>query len=116
MLTRLTELAAVSLIDYIAVSGSIETNVLEYVDHLHEHFESPCTINARGRYNVSPSSSINFSVSIKPGWNFSLHAQVPLDPDEGYSVEFKAASKAEFTFPGGSYWSSPEAKKAHGLE
>ena len=41
-----------SLIDYIAVSGTMERNVLEFVDHLHEHFVTPCSINARGRYNV----------------------------------------------------------------
>jgi L-fuconate dehydratase len=49
-----------SLIDYIAISGTMERNVLEYVDHLHEHFVHPCSINDQGRYNV------------------------PLDPDEGY--------------------------------
>ena len=41
-----------SLIDYIAVSGSMERNVLEFVDHLHEHFINPCSINKNGRYNV----------------------------------------------------------------
>jgi L-fuconate dehydratase len=41
-----------SLIDYIAISGSMERNVLEYVDHLHEHFLYPCSINDNGRYNV----------------------------------------------------------------
>ncbi|KAK7051096.1 hypothetical protein VNI00_005208 [Paramarasmius palmivorus] len=41
-----------SLIDYIAISGTMERNVLEFVDHLHEHFLTPCSINSRGRYNV----------------------------------------------------------------
>ncbi|KIO22313.1 hypothetical protein M407DRAFT_15711 [Tulasnella calospora MUT 4182] len=43
-----------SLIDYIAVSGSMERNVLDlkYADHLHEHFVYPCTLNSKGRYNV----------------------------------------------------------------
>ena len=41
-----------SLIDYIAISGTMERNVLEFVDHLHEHFVTPCSINSRGRYNV----------------------------------------------------------------
>ena len=35
----------------------MERNVLEYVDHLHEHFLYPCSINERGRYNV-PGSPI----------------------------------------------------------
>ena len=30
----------------------MERNVLEFVDHLHEHFLYPCSINAQGRYNV----------------------------------------------------------------
>ncbi|HSP57778.1 MAG TPA: enolase C-terminal domain-like protein, partial [Halomonas sp.] len=31
----------ISLFDYIAVSGSLDGRVLEYVDHLHEHFVDP---------------------------------------------------------------------------
>lgn len=45
-------LAFASLIDYIAISGTMERNVLEFVDHLHEHFLYPCSINKNGRYNV----------------------------------------------------------------
>ena len=30
----------------------MERNVLEFVDHLHEHFLYPCSINKNGRYNV----------------------------------------------------------------
>ena len=41
-----------SLIDYVVVSGTMERNVLEFADHLHEHFVNPCTINGHGRYNV----------------------------------------------------------------
>lgn len=70
---------AVSIIDYLCVSGTKERNVLEcvglslprpprrrtssrlslfhrYVSHLHEHFEHPPTINERGFYNVRPPS------------------------------------------------------------
>ncbi|KAK4049104.1 hypothetical protein OIO90_005574 [Microbotryomycetes sp. JL221] len=81
-----------SLIDYLCVSGSGDVNVLEFVDHLHEHFTDPCTINPLGHYNV------------------------PLNPDEGYSIKMKEESKAEFVFPHGSYWSDPANKKLHGLE
>lgn len=52
----LTATRHISLIDYIAVSGSMERNVLEYVDHLHEHFLYPCSINDKGRYNVPTNS------------------------------------------------------------
>ncbi|KAF7325805.1 MR-MLE domain-containing protein [Mycena kentingensis (nom. inval.)] len=69
-----------SLIDYIAVSGTMERNVLEFVDHLHEHFVTPCSINANGRYNV------------------------PSNPKEGYSIEMHKSSIAEYQWPGGSYW------------
>jgi hypothetical protein len=55
---------ACSLIDYIAVSGTMERNVLEFVDHLHEHFVTPCSISSRGRYNV------------------------PMNPNEGYRCVF----------------------------
>lgn len=69
-----------SLIDYIAISGTMERNVLEFADHLHEHFVYPCSINSKGRYNV------------------------PLNPAEGYSIEMHKHSVAEFEWPGGSYW------------
>lgn len=69
-----------SLIDYICVSGNMDRNVLEFVDHLHENFLYPVSINDQGRYNV------------------------PEDPKGGYSIEMFEDSIKEFTFPGGSYW------------
>ena len=39
--------------DYIAVSGSLDGRMVEYVDHLHEHFLDPVVIR-RGSY-VLPS-------------------------------------------------------------
>jgi len=74
-----------SLVDYIAVSGTMERNVLEYVDHLHEHFLYPCSINERGRYNV------------------------PSNPIEGYSIEMYQSSIAEYEWPNGSYWVKAKA-------
>ncbi|MDQ7729056.1 L-fuconate dehydratase [Halomonas sp. SpR8] len=67
----------ISLFDYIAVSGSLEGRVLEYVDHLHEHFIDPVVIN-RGRY------------------------QVPEAP--GYSIAMHAESQAQHRFPEGAAW------------
>jgi L-fuconate dehydratase len=37
--------------DYIAVSGSLDERMVEYVDHLHEHFEEPSRVVA-GRYRL----------------------------------------------------------------
>lgn len=52
-----------SIFDYIAVSGSLQDRVCEYVDHLHEHFIDPCvTKNARYVAPLSP----GFSIAIKP--------------------------------------------------
>lgn len=36
----------ISMIDYVCVAGTHEGRVIEYVDHLHEHFVEPCVINA----------------------------------------------------------------------
>ncbi|KAG1876189.1 enolase C-terminal domain-like protein [Suillus subluteus] len=69
-----------SVIDYIAISGTMERNVLEFADHLHEHFPYRCTMNKRGRYNV------------------------PSNPKEGYSIEMYKESIAKFEWPNGSYW------------
>ncbi len=40
-----------SMFDYVAVSGTMDGRMIEYVDHLHEHFATP-TVVARGRYLV----------------------------------------------------------------
>ena len=40
-----------STFDYVAVSGSLEDRVIEYVDHLHEHFLDPVVIR-EGRYRL----------------------------------------------------------------
>ncbi|WP_062214131.1 enolase C-terminal domain-like protein [Streptomyces sp. NBRC 109706] len=40
-----------AMFDYVAVSGSTEDRVIEYVDHLHEHFTAPVEVRA-GRYTA----------------------------------------------------------------
>jgi L-fuconate dehydratase len=70
----------ISVFDYIAVSGSLDDRVLEYVDHLHEHFVDPVTIRG-GRY------------------------MPPARP--GYSVTLKPESLRDYEFPGGAAWVSP---------
>jgi L-fuconate dehydratase len=40
-----------SMFDYVAVSGSLEGRMIEYVDHLHEHFVTPVDVQG-GRYLV----------------------------------------------------------------
>ena len=67
-----------SIFDYIAVSGSLENRVVEYVDHLHEHFVDPVVVRD-GRYRA------------------------PRAP--GYSIEMKPESIARFSYPGGPAWS-----------
>lgn len=52
-----------SMIDYVAVSGTKEGRVIEYVDHLHEHFETPCIIKNAA---YMPPSAPGFSIKIKP--------------------------------------------------
>ncbi|MDF0514876.1 L-fuconate dehydratase [Agromyces sp. H3Y2-19a] len=38
-----------SMFDYVALSGSMEGRMIEFVDHLHEHFATPAVVE-RGRY------------------------------------------------------------------
>ncbi len=66
-----------SMIDYIAISGSLENRIIEYVDHLHEHFHDPVVIK-NGHY-MPPSMA-------------------------GYSITMKAASLEEYQFPDGAIW------------
>lgn len=52
-----------SMIDFVAVSATMDGRVIEYVDHLHEHFVDPCVIrNAAYMPPVTP----GFSIEMKP--------------------------------------------------
>jgi len=66
-----------SMFDYLGVSCSLEDRVIEYVDHLHEHFVHPVRIE-RGRY------------------------MVPQSP--GYSIEIVAESLKKYRYPEGEIW------------
>jgi L-fuconate dehydratase len=67
----------IAIFDYIAVSASLENRVLEYVDHLHEHFVEPVVIR-KGRY------------------------MPPQGP--GYSIEILETSLQKYSFPDGAAW------------
>ncbi|HWZ51894.1 MAG TPA: L-fuconate dehydratase [Granulicella sp.] len=66
-----------SIFDFLGVSCSMENRVIEYVDHLHEHFRNPVTI--RGG-----------------------HYLMPQEP--GYSIEILPESLERFSFPQGAVW------------
>jgi L-fuconate dehydratase len=53
-----------SIFDYICVSASLENRLLEYVDHLHEHFLDPVRIK-NGRY--MPPERPGYSIEMYPG-------------------------------------------------
>jgi len=67
----------VSMFDFVALSGSQEGRVCEFVDHLHEHFVDPVRV-MNGRY-LAPTSP-------------------------GYSIEIKPESLVEYAFPDGAVW------------
>lgn len=52
-----------SMIDYLVVSGTKEGRVIEYVDHLHEHFLEPCEIRNAA---YMPPRQPGFSIQMKP--------------------------------------------------
>jgi len=66
-----------AMFDYLSVSATMDDRVIEYVDHLHEHFVTPVRI-ARGRYLA------------------------PTEP--GFGAEIGADSRAEYLFPEGPVW------------
>ena len=69
-----------SMLDVVSISGSWEDRVIEYVDHLHEHFVTPVDVHA-GRY-----------------WP-------PTAPGGG--GEMHVATLADFRFPDGAVWKDP---------
>jgi L-fuconate dehydratase len=71
-----------AVFDYVAVSGSLENRMVEWVDHLHEHFRDPAIVeNARYRVPQAP----------------------------GYSIEMLSASLEQYAFPEGPVWAATEA-------
>ncbi len=52
-----------SMIDYICFSGTKEGRVIEYVDHLHEHFVDPCVIRDAA---YMPPTLPGYSIEMKP--------------------------------------------------
>lgn len=52
-----------SMIDYLCIAGTREGRVIEYVDHLHEHFVDPCVIRNAA---YMPPQAPGFSIAMKP--------------------------------------------------
>jgi L-fuconate dehydratase len=52
-----------SMIDYLCMAGTREGRVIEYVDHLHEHFVEPCVIRDAA---YMPPTAPGFSIEMKP--------------------------------------------------
>jgi L-fuconate dehydratase len=66
-----------SLFDFVAVTGDTTGRVIEYVDHLHEHFVDPCVV--RNAHYMPP--------------------QLP-----GYSIEMHATTLEAYLYPDGPVW------------
>ncbi|GFO21024.1 mitochondrial enolase superfamily member 1 [Plakobranchus ocellatus] len=66
-----------SIFDYIAVSGSLDNRMIEYTDHLHEHFHHPCHMK-NGCY---------------------MPPETP-----GFSIDMKSSSLADYEWPSGKIW------------
>jgi len=52
-----------SMIDYLCISGSKDGRVIEFVDHLHEHFLDPCRIENAA---YMPPTKPGYSIEMKP--------------------------------------------------
>ncbi|MCX5562648.1 L-fuconate dehydratase [Streptomyces sp. NBC_00038] len=74
-----------SMFDFVALSGTTEDRVIEYVDHLHDHFLAPVVI-CEGHYTA------------------------PTAP--GFSATMRPESIAEYTFPDGTFWAADLAEQS----
>ncbi len=52
-----------AMIDYLCIAGTREGRVIEYVDHLHEHFLDPCVIRNAA---YMPPTAPGYSIEMKP--------------------------------------------------
>lgn len=76
-----------SMIDYISISGSLHNRVIEYVDHLHEHFLEPVEIR-NGCY---------------------MPPEAP-----GYSITMRPESLGDYAYPEGRIWQEMEDNRQVG--
>jgi L-fuconate dehydratase len=74
-----------AIVDYVCISGALDGRMIEYVDHLHEHFLDPVVIRD-ARYVV------------------------PTRP--GYSAEMRPESLTRYRFPDGDEWRAIAAEVA----
>jgi len=51
------------MIDSLCFAGTAEGRVVEYVDHLHEHFVQPCIVRNAA---YMPPAAPGFSIAMKP--------------------------------------------------
>jgi len=84
----------------------MDRNVLEFVDHLHEHFLYPCSINSKGRYNVPLNPAEGYRGDIFFATPLGLTCASP-----SYSIEMRKQSIAEYEWPNGSYWTKAKGGK-----
>jgi L-fuconate dehydratase len=77
-----------SIFDYVAVSGSLDGRVTEYVDHLHEHFTDPCIVK---------------------------NAAYVLPTAPGYSARIHDGSVDTYRYPEGAYWAANPAAATSAL-
>ncbi|MFF5370171.1 L-fuconate dehydratase [Streptomyces sp. NPDC013187] len=73
-----------SMFDYLTLSGTTDDRAIEYVDHLHQHFDTP--------------------VVVRDG-----HYTAPLDP--GFSATMREESIAAYHFPDGTFWVADRARQ-----
>ena len=73
-----------SMIDFIAISASMDDRIIEYVDHLHEHFLDPVKL-INGAY---------------------MPPELP-----GYSITMKKQSLIDYEFPQGKIWQEEQKIK-----
>jgi L-fuconate dehydratase len=66
-----------SMFDFVAVTGRMDDRVIEYVDHLHEHFVDPVRVTG-GRYRA------------------------PTRP--GFGAEIVPATRIQYAYPDGPVW------------
>lgn len=73
-----------AMIDFVQIGAEIGDRVVEYVDHLHEHFEDPCRME-NGAYLT------------------------PTQP--GYSIKILPSTLRDFEYPNGKEWQTRIAKR-----
>nr|CAD7405018.1 unnamed protein product [Timema cristinae] len=85
------------IFDYISLSGTTESRMVEFVDQQHEHFENPTVV--KHAHYIAPTHPLLIRTD-----KLLMHDSIYCPQAPGYSTKMKPTSAEAYEYPHGSKW------------